>query len=78
MKPINIRQFDFERISNGSYRVTFHCPKRGDSWIATIREMPLIDLTKNAETPKQKDLRHLRDRVKLEGYHYSSKGKRIE
>lgn len=76
-KANDLSGFMFRKTGSGCYQVTYTTPERGDYWVATINDMPLIDATKNAEWAKMKDIRHLRYVVKLHGIHYSSNGKRL-
>lgn len=78
MKANDLSCFSFRFAGYGHYRVTYTTPIRGDYWIATINDMSLIDATKNAESVKAVDIRHLRDAVKYKGVHYSSNGKQID
>lgn len=55
-----INDFDFELLGYGVYIVTYTSPVTGKKWIATTRDMQLIDATKNAECPKRKDLEYLK------------------
>ncbi len=48
--------FTFKFAGYGHYTVTYTSPSTGKSWTATTSNMPLIDLTKNEENPKIKDL----------------------
>ena len=77
MKANDLSCFSFRKVYAGHYRVTYTTPIRGDYWVATITNMPLIDATKNAEWAKVSDIEHLKYVVKLKGTHYSSSGKRI-
>lgn len=52
--------FRFKPIGRGHYMVTYTSPKTGKQWNAITSDMPLIDLTKNEDDPKQKDLNHLK------------------
>lgn len=77
MRANDLHNFRFKRIGSGCYRVTYTTDSRGDYWVASINDMTVIDATLNAEWAKTKDIEHLRNRVKLLGAHYSSKGDRI-
>ncbi len=57
---ISITDFRFEFKGYGHYRVTYQSPKTYKTWSMTTTNMPLIDNTKNAECPKQKDLQMLK------------------
>lgn len=55
-----INDFHFEFAGYGHYRVTYTSPKTGKSWTRRTSDMLLIDATRNAENPKQKDLEYLK------------------
>jgi hypothetical protein len=57
---ISIYHFDFNFAGHGHYKVTYTSPKTGKQWIKTTDNMPLIDATKNSDTPKIKDLNNLK------------------
>ena len=57
---VSITDFTFLSAGHGHYRVTFVSPKTGASFTRTTSNMPLIDATKNADLPKQKDLNDLK------------------
>jgi hypothetical protein len=57
---IQLSDFDFMPSGHGHYKVTFTSPLTGKKWSTITANMPLIDLTKNAESPKQKDLNKLK------------------
>lgn len=57
---ITITDFSFKFAGFGHYTVTYTSPKTGKQWTATTNNMPLIDETKNAESPKRKDLERLK------------------
>lgn len=59
-----IYDFEFELLGYGVYRVIYTSPVTGKKWIATTKNMPLIDATKNAEDPKRKDLEQLKKMCK--------------
>lgn len=61
---ILLSDFRFIPTGYGHYKVTYTSPVTGKSWTATTNNMPLIDLTKNADEPKRKDLEKLRKLVK--------------
>lgn len=56
----SIFDFDFMPRGYGHYRVTYTSPETRKTWTVTTSNMPLIDLTKNAESPKLKDLNELK------------------
>lgn len=52
--------FDFRLSGYGRYNVTYTSPATGKKWTAVVRDMPLIDVTKNAAEPKVRDLEYLK------------------
>lgn len=64
MARIDKYDFRFELCGFGHYYVTYTSPVTGKKWSRTINDMPLIDVTKNCEEPKQKDLNFLKKKVK--------------
>lgn len=56
----SIYDFRFENSGYGHYKVTYTSPKTGKKWTTTTANMPLIDATRNAESPKRKDLEMLK------------------
>ena len=66
---ISISDFSFSFSGYGHYRVTYTSPITGKSWSTVTNNMPLIDATKNAESPKIKDLNDLKRLCK----YYSNK-----
>ena len=61
---ISISDFSFSFSGYGHYRVTYTSPITGKSWSTVTNNMPLIDLTKNADEPKRCDLESLKYLVK--------------
>ena len=57
---ISRTDFIFIPSGYGHYKVTYTSPKTGKEWTKTTSDMPLIDATKNAQEPKQKDLNLLK------------------
>ena len=57
---MKITDFNFKFTGYGHYKVTYTSPKTGKQYSAKTSDMPLIDLTKNEDDPKQKDLNHLK------------------
>lgn len=53
---INISNFSFQFAGYGHYKVTYRSPITFKEWTVTTNDMPLIDATKNSESPKIKDL----------------------
>lgn len=58
-KRLSITDFQFKQTYYGRYEVTYTSPKIGKQWKTSITDMKLIDATKNAEEPRQFDLRRL-------------------
>lgn len=64
-KQNNMRtDFYFQFKGAGHYKVTYTSPVTGKQWSKLVTDMPLIDLTKNSESPKKKDLEELKRIVK--------------
>lgn len=61
---ISIHDFRFEFMGRGHYRVTYTSPATYKEWTMVTSNMPLIDVTKNAEEPKRKDLEILKSLCK--------------
>lgn len=59
-----LSDFSFTPSGYGHYRVTYTSPVTGKSWTSTTDDMPLIDSTKNADEPKQSDLKTLKRKCK--------------
>ena len=57
---LNLSDFTFVFSGYGHYKVTYQSPVTGKRWTITTSNMPLIDATKNADEPKQKDLQDLK------------------
>lgn len=64
---ISISDFTFLSSGYGAYKVIYRSPVTLKSWAARITNIQLIDDTKNAESPKKKDLEALRRIVKRGG-----------
>ena len=60
--------FGFRFVGSGHYHVTYYSPKTNKSWTALITDMTLIDVTKNADEPKKKDLELLKRVVKRNNF----------
>ena len=58
MRHISLYEFRFVPVGYGLYKV-FYTDPRGIVWTACVNDMTLIDATKNADIPKQKDLHYL-------------------
>lgn len=63
-KRINKTDFSFAPFGYGHYRVIYTSPATGKQYCTTVNCMPLIDVTKNAEKPKQKHLKQLKNLCK--------------
>lgn len=59
-RPIELSDFSFKFTGHGHYKVTYYSPNTNKSWSRTTSDMPLIDLTKNEDYPKKKDLHELK------------------
>lgn len=55
-----INHFDFQFAGYGHYKVTYTSPATGKVWSTTTSDMPLVDATKNSDSPKQADLNNLK------------------
>lgn len=78
MKANDLHNFSFELVGSGCYKVAYTTEKRGDYWVANIRDMDIIDKTRNTERAKVKDIEWLRHLVIAHGSHYSWCGKRLD
>lgn len=58
--PISESNFRFQSEGYGHYQVIFTSPATGKQWSKTSTDMELIDLTKNEDYPKIKDLNRLK------------------
>ena len=52
--------FYFLFVGHGVYKVTYTSPKTNKKYARIITDMEIIDLTKNEDTPKLKDLTTLK------------------
>ena len=73
MKSNDLSKFTFRKVGSGHYRVTY-ITDRGDMYIATIADMPIIDRTLHAEWAKLSDISHLAYLVRTQGSHFHSDG----
>ena len=55
-----ITDFKFQFAGHGHYYVTYKSPVTGKEWKAITNHMPLIDATKNADSPRRCDLEQLK------------------
>lgn len=74
MAKLDLSQFVFKFVGHGIYRCTYRTAKRGDFYSAIIKDMTIIDATKNTEFPTQQALKQLRNKIKLAGVHFSRLG----
>lgn len=61
---LSINDFRFKLTGYGRFEVTYTSPKTGKQWKTSTTDIRLIDDTKNAEEPRQFDLRRLLHLVK--------------
>lgn len=59
-----ISDFTFRFAGHGHYKVTYTSPITLKTWTVTTNDMPLIDATKNEDTPKLCDLNELKKLAK--------------
>ena len=59
-----LSDFTFKPSGHGHYQVTYTSPVTGKEWTTTTNNMPLIDLTKNTDSPMRKDLNYLKELCK--------------
>ena len=61
MASIKVSQIDFsfQYANYGIWKVTYTSPNTGEKWSAGITDLELIEKTRNARFPKDKDLRKL-------------------
>jgi hypothetical protein len=59
-KSISLSDFKFRFNGYGYYGVTYISPITGKKWTTLTNNMPLIDLTKNSDSPKNSDLKRLK------------------
>ena len=57
---IDLSDFDFKFAGYGHYKVTYTSPITAKKWSKITTDMPIIDLTKNSDNPKRKDLEILK------------------
>ena len=57
---ISLSDFSFTFSGYGQYLVTYTSPVTYKQYTRTTNNMPLIDTTKNADEPLQKDLNELK------------------
>lgn len=78
MANLDLSQFTFKFVGYGIYRCTYRTAKRGDFYCGIIKDMTLIDATKNAEFPTQQALKQLRNAIKHLGSHFDKSGRFID
>ncbi len=61
---IKLSDFSFIFQGRGHYQVTYTSPVTRKQYKTVTSDMPLIDATKNADTPKLKDLVRLKNTCK--------------
>ena len=61
-----LSDFTFLPSGYGHYKVIYTSPITGEKWTTTIKDMTLIDATKNADNPMRKDLNFLKSICKLQ------------
>ena len=59
-RKTQLSDFTFIYKGRGAYKVKYESPATGKYWSTYTDNMPLIDATKNADEPKQKDLEELK------------------
>lgn len=59
-QPTTKSDFQFFKSGHGHYKVIYTSPATGKTSAKVTDNMPLIDATKNEETPKRKDLETLK------------------
>ena len=57
---IKLSDFRFQLAGYGHYKITYTSPITGKEWTKTTNDMPLIDATKNADSPTVKNLNYLK------------------
>lgn len=73
MKANDLTGLQFEFAGSGHYKVTYRTPVRGDFWVNTITNMPLIDAILHSDWAKLEDIKTLKHLVKM-GRHYNQYG----
>ena len=61
---ISIYDFSFKFSGYGHYEVTYTSPSTKKTWSTVTNNMPLIDATKNSDSPKKSDLIRLKNACK--------------
>lgn len=59
-RKIDITDFTFRPVGFGIYQVIYESPVTGRRWTTIVDDMTIIDATRNADTPKIKDLEMLK------------------
>lgn len=62
---MNKSDFTFNQTGYGRYKVTYTSPKTGKKYRCSTTDISIIDATKNEDSPKQKDLIHLKKLCKF-------------
>lgn len=63
-KTIDLSDFRFDAFGYGHYKIAYTSPRTGKKWYNVTSDMSLVDAIKNADTPKQKDLKKLKELCK--------------
>jgi hypothetical protein len=63
-QKISRSDFSFQFTGHGHYKVTYRSPITGRRFSTVTNNMPLIDATKNADSPLIKDLNELKSLCK--------------
>jgi len=61
---ISLSNFRFTQIAYGRYNVTYTSPVTRKEFTCTTTHMPIIDATKNSDSPKKCDLKVLKSMCK--------------
>ena len=64
LRKTKLSDFTFTFAGYGHYKVEYTSPVTGKKWNKTINDMTLIDVTKNEDNPKRKDLDILKRKIK--------------
>lgn len=67
-RKISLNDFSFKLTGYGHYYVEYTSPATKKTFAFVTSDMPLIDATKNSESPKIKDLQELKRICKTSFY----------